>query len=381
MNFKRNFELEIFFSKYEFTVKYNVGGSDLQSVTIGDLINMCSDAEKEEWENLYLGYTETYGAPKLRQAIADTYDNLSPENILCCAGAEEGIFVLMNALLGPDDHAMVTYPNYQSAETIPLGICEVTGILLDSDNNWNLDVDYVKDNIRPNTKLIAINFPSNPTGKVLEKDKYLDLIELCRDRGIYLFSDEVYRLMERSDEIRLDQAADIYEKAVSLNVMSKAYGMAGLRIGWLASQDTELLQKAERIKHFLSICNSGPSEFLSAIALNNRDKILQRNRKLVNDNLAVLNSFFTKYPHLFQWTEPDGGCIGYPRYIGEGNVQDFIQRLIEAIGVLFLPASVFQSELGPTPTDRFRVGFGRDNFREAINILDDYLTGLNQSTS
>ena len=373
MKFTRNFELEIFFSKYEFTVKYNVGGSDLQSVTISDLTDLCSDEEKEEWNNFYLGYTETYGAPKLRTAIAKTYDNLAPENILCCAGAEEAIFVFMNALLEKEDHAMVTYPNYQSAETVPLGICEVTGIPLDPNQNWTLDIDYIKDQIRPNTKLIAVNFPSNPTGKVLEKDKYQALVDLCRHHGIYLFCDEVYRLIERSDDIRLDQGADIYEKAVSLNVMSKAYGMAGLRIGWLATQDKDLLQKAERIKHFLSICNSGPSEFLSTIALNNRDKILERNRNLVEDNLNVLNQFFTKYPNLFDWSIPDGGCVGYPRYIGEGTVEDFITRIIEDIGVLFLPASIFQSDLGKAPADRFRVGFGRDYFPEAITKLDEYL--------
>lgn len=374
MKFIRNSEIEVFFSKYEFNVAYNAGGSDLQSVTISDLINLCSDKEKEAWNNFYLGYTETYGSPGLRAAIAGTYDTMSSDNILCCAGAEEAIFAFMNAFLGPDDHAMVTYPNYQSAETVPLGICEVTGIPLDPAGNWTIDLDYVKDAIRPNTKLIYINFPGNPTGKVLEKDKYHALIELCRHNGIYLFSDEVYRLMERSDDIRLPQAADVYEKAVSLNVMSKAYGMAGLRIGWLATRDKGLLQKTERIKHFLSICNSGPSEFLSTIALNNRDKILARNRGIVEKNLTLLNRFFAKYSDLFEWTVPDGGCVGYPRYIGNGNIEEFTRRLIEDIGVLFLPASIFQTDLGDTPNDRFRVGFGRDYFPEAIRKLDRYLS-------
>lgn len=378
MKFTRNFELEIFFSKYEFSVKYNAGGSDLQSVAISDLLAFCDDTERAAWDDLYLGYTETYGSPGLRRAIADTYDNLEPENILCCAGAEEAIFALMNALLEPDDHVMVTCPNYQSAETIPMGLCEASGIPLDPERNWTLDVDFIKDRIKPNTRLIYINFPNNPTGKVLEKEKYNALIELCRERGIYLFSDEVYRLMERSDEIRLDQAADVYEKAISLNVMSKAYGMAGLRIGWLASRDKKLLEKAERVKHFLSICNSGPSEFLATIALKNRDEILQRNRNLVNENLAVLNGFFAKYNNLFEWTVPDGGCVGFPRYIGEGDVGRFVQTLIDDIGVLFLPARVFKSDLLPTPNDRFRVGFGRKNFPEAIRKVDEYLSGRNR---
>ena len=123
------------------------------------------------------------------------------------------------------------------------------------------------DAIKQNTRLIAINFPHNPTGKLISKEKLNTLIEISRKHGIYLFSDEVYRLMERKEEIRLPQIADIYEKGLSLNVMSKAYGLPGLRIGWIASKDIELLDKMERMKHYLSICNSSPSELLSIIAL------------------------------------------------------------------------------------------------------------------
>jgi aspartate/methionine/tyrosine aminotransferase len=224
------------------------------------------------------------------------------------------------------------------------------------------------------SKLISINFPNNPTGKILEKDKYLALVNLCRNHGIYLFSDEVYRLMERKPALRLPQAADIYEKAISLNVMSKAYSLAGLRIGWMATQDKVLSQKTERIKHFLSVCNSGPSEFLATVALRNRDKILERNRRIVESNLKHLNAFFEKHSSLFEWVEPDGGCIGFPRYKGNEGVEDFVNRIIEKLGVLFVPATVFRSDLGATPADRFRIGFGRLYFPEAMNKLDEYLS-------
>jgi aspartate/methionine/tyrosine aminotransferase len=374
MKFTRNFALEIFFSKYEFTVRYNVGGSDLQSVTIAGLLKLCDSDDRKRWDELYLGYTETYGAPELREAIAGTYDNLQPDNILCFAGAEEGIFATMQAILGPDDHAMVAYPNYQSAETVPCSICEVTGIPLDPERNWTLDIDFIKDHIKPNTKLISVNFPNNPTGKILEKDKFIALVSLCREHDIYLYSDEVYRLIDRSPDIRLPQAADVYEKAISLNVMSKAYGMAGLRIGWIATQDKTLLQKTERIKHFLSICNSAPSEFLATVALKNRDQILDRNRGIVDANLVHLNRFFEKHVDLFEWVQPDGGCVGYPRYKGNDGIDHFIDSIVNDLGVLFLPARIFESELGQAPNDRFRVGFGRDYFPKALDKLDQYLS-------
>jgi aspartate/methionine/tyrosine aminotransferase len=374
MKFTRNFELEIFFSKYEFKVRYNAGGSVIQSLTIAELLELCNTDEHKQWDALYLGYTETRGGPDLREVIADTYDTIKADNILCFAGAEEGIFATMHAILEPGDHALVAYPNYQSAETIPCGICDVTGIPLDPKNNWTIDIDYVKDHIKPNTKLISINFPNNPTGKIIEKDKYLALVNLCRNHGIYLFSDEVYRLMERKPALRLPQAADIYEKAISLNVMSKAYSLAGLRIGWIATQDKVLSRKTEKIKHFLSVCNSGPSEFLATVALRNRDRILERNRRIVESNLKHLNAFFEKHSSLFEWVEPDGGCIGFPRYKGKESVEDFVNRIIEKLGILFVPASVFRSDLGATPADRFRIGFGRLYFPEAMNELDEYLS-------
>jgi Aspartate/tyrosine/aromatic aminotransferase len=285
----------------------------METMTINQLLSYATDEDREKWDNLPLKYIETYGMLELRTEIANTYDNISQKNILAFAGAEEGIFAAMHCILSKDDHAIVITPNYQSSETIPNSICDVTGVSLDSDNNWDLDLQKILDAIKSNTRLIAINFPHNPTGKVISRKKLDTLIEISRKHHIYLFSDEVYRLMERREEIRLPQIADIYEKGLSLNVMSKAYGLPGLRIGWIASKDIELLDKMERMKHYLSICNSSPSEVLSVIALKSRERILERNRKIISDNLNLLSPFFEKNKDLFDWKIPDGGCISYPK--------------------------------------------------------------------
>jgi len=136
---------------------------------------------------------------------------------------------------------------------------------------------------------------------------------------------------------------------VSLNVMSKAYGLAGLRIGWLACKDRATLVRFEHYKHFLSICNSAPSEVLARIALRARQKILDRNRRVIRDNLAVLDRFFADYEDFFDWREPDGGCVAFIRYKGVEGVEEFTRRLVEESGVLFLPSSIYRSELGPVP--------------------------------
>ena len=210
----RDFVLETFMSKWEFTAKYNMTASDAESMRLPELLAMASDEDRTDFENLSLGYTETFGAPVLRQEIARTYDTVQPENLICFAGAEEAIYVAMKVLLTPDDHAIVITPNYQAAETLPLSICAVTGVELDIDNDWNLDIGLVEAAIRPNTKLISINFPNNPTGKILPHATFDTLIEICRKHGIWLFSDEVYRLIERQEALRLPQAVDAYERGI-----------------------------------------------------------------------------------------------------------------------------------------------------------------------
>lgn len=130
-----------------------------------------------------------------------------------------------------------------------------------------------------------------------------------------------------------------------------------------------MLVRFEHYKHFLSICNAAPSEVLARIALKARDRILQKNRQVVSDNLAIVSAFFADYPHLFEWHEPDGGCIGFIRYKGAEGVEKFTSRLVEESGVLFLPSSVYRSELGPVPKNCLRVGFGRSHVARGFAAL------------
>ena len=368
-----DFRLETYFSRWEFNARYHMTASDMETLSMKELLALADDEGRRTWEELRLGYTETFGRPSLRGAIAGTYEHLERDDVLTFAGAEEGIFAAMQVLLAKGDHAIVITPNYQAAETVPLSICDVTGVALDPDDDWSLDIDAVEDSLRPNTKLISINFPHNPTGKVIDRASLDGLVDIARDRDIHLFSDEVYRLLERDASNRLPQVADEYVKGLSLNVMSKAFGLPGLRIGWIASRDRSLLSAMERAKHYLSICNSGPSEVLAEIALGARDKILDRNHKIIAANLELLNGFFDEYPDLFEWSVPDGGCIGYPRYKGEDGVERFCKNLVEEAGVLLLPASVYSSALTAAPDDRFRIGFGRKNIQAGLDAMREHL--------
>ncbi len=369
----RDFALEVHFSKWEFKARYNLTGSDAESMSIAVLLTLATDEDRRAFESLHLGYTETYGAPALREAIAATYDLVGADDILCFAGAGEGIFVAMQVLLKPDDHAIVLTPNYQSAETVPLSICKVSGVALDASQGWTLDMGQLRDAIRPNTRLVSINFPNNPTGVIPSNESLRELVDLCRQNSLWLFSDEVYRGVEIKPSKRVAQIADIYECGLSLNVMSKAYGLPGLRIGWIACRDRDLLRRMERYKHYLSICNSAPSEMLARIALKARDRILERNLGLIRRNIGIAEKFFARYPELFDFTPPDGGCVCFVRYKGREGVEEFTRRLVEEAGVLLLPSSLYRSEIGEVPKNYFRLGLGRAQVPEALEAMDTWL--------
>jgi aspartate/methionine/tyrosine aminotransferase len=368
-----DFRLETYFSRWEFAARYNLTASDAQTMSVADLLALADEDARARWESLRLGYTETYGLPALREAIAGTYDQLSAEDVICFAGAEEAIYLTMQVLLGPGDHAVVVTPNYQAAETVPLSICDVTGVALRPDDGWALDLDAVERALRPQTRVVSVNFPNNPTGAVPDSATWLQLVRMCDERGIRVFSDEVYRGLELSPHRPLPQAADLSPTALSVNVMSKAYGLPGLRIGWAACRDHDLLGRLERAKHYTTICSSAPSEVLALIALRAADGILGRNRQIVADNVPVFGAFFDRFPGLFEWEPPRGGCVCFPRYLGRDGVEVMCADLVQQEGVLLLPASIYRSELTATPHDRFRVGLGRLGSAEALDRWASWL--------
>ncbi|GAA2792537.1 aminotransferase class I/II-fold pyridoxal phosphate-dependent enzyme [Kitasatospora sp. CM 4170] len=370
-----DFRLETYFSRWEFTARHHLTASDAQTMAMSELLDLAGPEDRHAWDTLTLGYTETFGDPGLRRAIAGIYEQVEADDVLCFGGAQEGLNLAMQVLLGPDDHAVVVTPNYQSAETIPLSLCEVTGVALDADRGWALDLDELAAALRPNTRVVSVNFPNNPTGAVIDAADFTRLAELCDERGIHLFSDEVYRGLERDPARTLPNAADLSERALSLNVTSKSLGLPGLRIGWIACRDRALRSRLERAKHYTTICNSAPSEILARIALGNRERILERNRAIIAANLPLFDEFFAGFAELFDWQAPDGGCVAYPRYLGADGVEAFCTGLVEEAGVLLLPASIFRSGLTPTPTDRFRIGVGRRDPEPALDAFAGWLKG------
>ena len=361
------FKLERYFARYEFNVEYLLCSSDSQSLAVQDLLALEPGAE-ERLQKHWLGYTESLGAPTLRQEICRIYSTIQPGQVLVHNGAEEGIFLFMLAALQPGDHVIVHSPGYQSLAEVAHGLgCEVTPWMAREENDWMPDIDDLKRSLRPNTRAVVINTPHNPTGMLMSHHNFDQVSRFTQERGLQLFSDEVYRESEYDRSDRLPAACDIDEQAVSLGVMSKTYGLAGLRIGWVATRNAGLYERMLRVKDFTSICSSAPSEFLAELALRHREKIAQRNVELITANLALLDDFFARHADKFAWKRPKAGPIAFPRLIGE-DIDTFCHALVTAAGVLLLPGSVFDDS-----GNHFRIGFGRANMSEALARLDDFL--------
>ena len=370
------FRLETYFSRWEFVARHHLTASDAETLTVGEVLALGDDDDRAGFAELPLGYLPTWGTDGLRTAVAGTYRSCGPDDVLTFAGAEEAIFWVMQLLVRPGEHAVVTVPNYQALETVPVASgVQVSGVLLDAEDGWRLDLDRVRAALRPSTRLLAVNFPNNPTGAVPDPRTWQALAELCRERGIRLVADEVYRGLERDPARTLVQAADLSDTAVSVNVLSKSYGLPGLRVGWVACRDHAVLEMLERHKHYTSICNAAPSEYLATLALRHGAAIHARNRAIIAENVPVFDAFFARHRDLFDWAPPDGGCVAFPRYRGPDGVEAFCRTLVESHGVLLLPAGIYASDLADVPQDRFRIGIGRRDPGPALDALDSYLAG------
>jgi aspartate/methionine/tyrosine aminotransferase len=358
------FLLERYFARYEFAVPYLLCASDCETVTVDELLAI-EDGARDGLYSLRLGYVESNGSPALREAIAATYDGVSPDEVVAFAGAEEAIYAFMRAVLRPGDRAAVHVPCYQSLESVARAQgCAVDRWEAVEEDGWAPSLRALERTLTPQTRAIVVNTPHNPTGFAFDERGLRELARTADERGIVLFCDEVYRRLEL-DVPTPPAACELSRSAVSLGVLSKAYGLAGLRIGWIATHNEAVRRAVAAYKDYLSICNGAPSEYLATIALRNGDALLRRNRDLARRNRALLDAFFARRPDRFSWTRPKAGPIGFARVHGEEGAQALCDRLARDAGVLLLPSGCYGHG------DRHvRVGYGRSNFPEALAKLE-----------
>lgn len=364
------FALERYFAKHEFSTPFLLSSSDCDGLLQSEVLKLADPQTRELWDKLTLGYTQSLGLPLLRREVAGLYAGVDPDQVLVVV-PQEGILLAMKSLLEAGDHVVCTFPGYQSLYELAADIgCAVDRWEPRADSGWTFDVDELAGLLKPSTKLIVVNFPHNPTGALPSPADYRRIVALARERDIHLFSDEMYRFLELDPADRLPSACELYGKAVSLFGMSKTFGMAGVRLGWLVTKDEALYGRMAALKDYTTICPAAPSEILALIGLRARDAIIAKHRARLQRNLALLDAFFARNSRRFSWLRPKAGTIGFPGLSASQDPAGFCADVIGRAGVMLLPSTVYGYA-----KPHFRIGFGRENMPEALSRFEACLDG------
>jgi aspartate/methionine/tyrosine aminotransferase len=363
------FKLERYFAKYEFKAPFMLSSSDCESVKLAELLELADKETRLMWENLSLGYTESPGLPALRAEAANLYTSIEPEQTLIMS-PEEGIFITMQTHLQAGDEIIVTFPAYQSLMEVPraLGCTVKPWPLHSSDSGWMLNIEELRRLITPKTRMLALNFPHNPTGYLPTKNEFERILQIAREHNLIVFSDEMYRMLEYDPADRLPAVCDLYERGISLSGMSKTFGLPGLRIGWLVSRIPDTVEKGLQFKDYTTICNSAPSEILALIGLRAHEVLCERNVKIVQENLKHARRFFDHFQTIFHWLPPRAGSVAFPEWRGTKSLENFCQDVLDTKGVMIVPGYLFDAA-----GSHFRVGLGRLNFPEALARVEQWL--------
>jgi aspartate/methionine/tyrosine aminotransferase len=357
------FAIEEFFAHYEFTTPHLLCASDCEAMTIGELLEL-AEVEPAELHKVWLGYTESQGNPELRAAVARTYQDVAPEEVVILTAPEEGIYLAMQQLLEPGDEVVVLAPAYESLRNVAEHICGREKVkpwwVQPAEGGWQLDLNTLESLVTPYTKLVIVNFPHNPTGYLPSEEEFRAILEIAGRYGAWLFCDEMYRGLELNGRTTLPSAADVVEHSFVLSGLSKVHGLPGLRSGWLVIKEAAAREQFIAWKHYTTICPPAPSEFLAMVGLKAQEKLVVRNRGIIEENLVTADSFFVRHPDLFVWRRPQAGSVALVG-LNQPSAAAYCQQLAASAGVLLLPSSYLGYD------DRHvRFGFGRRGFAAAL---------------
>jgi len=341
-------ELEIWFDKYQYEIDFDIGESAVKTLSVKD-----TDINLDE---VFLRYGHHTGNPALKKTIAEEYPGLAGKHIVVTTGASEANFVAVSALVKPGDHVIVEHPNYPSLYEVPRSLgCDVSLFTLRFENRFEPDLEELKKMITPQTKLVSLTHPNNPTGSMISEEKLKEVIDLIEERDIFLLFDETYRHMA-SPECLLPPAASFSPKVISIASMSKCYGLPGIRMGWLASQSEFILDSAVAIREQVSISNNALSEEIALSVLKRKDKFLSGARERIDKNREAVTGWMDNQSD-FEWIPPEAGVVCFPRMKAHIQVrpEKLYRLLAEKYRTFVVPGRCFEMD-----ERHFRIGFGAD---------------------
>ncbi|MGE5588867.1 MAG: aminotransferase class I/II-fold pyridoxal phosphate-dependent enzyme [Clostridia bacterium] len=348
------FSIERWFGRYEFTARYNIAESSIEPFTLTELVELCGTDVLRGDRPVSLGYTDSRGIPELREEIAKMYPGRGPQNVLVTTGAIEANFLVFAALLGPGDIVISEFPAYQQLYEVPRSQgADVKLWSLDEAKSFRPDISELEDLVKQGAKMIVINHPHNPTGAPIDAGSMAAVCDIAEQREAVLLSDEVYRGLSLSDGVASPSAQRFSDDAVSVGSLSKAYGLSGLRIGWIVGPE-EIIEKCWALRDYTSICPAGPSQLLALAALRSADKVLARSRSIARRNFAVLDEWVRANSALVRYVPPREGVVAFVKYAAAVPSLEIATELVTEDGVLVVPGSCFEME------GYLRVGFGGD---------------------
>ncbi len=369
------FGLERWMTTWELDVECDIAESGILPLTLDDLLALspAPDALTRDLHHTPLGYSEARGTLALRQALAGTYANVHPDGVLVTTGAIEANFLLFNLLLNPGDHAVIVAPAYQQLLSVPRAIgCEVGEWRLTPESGFRFDIKELRRLVRPETKLIVINSPHNPTGASLSDAQLRDIIAIADDCGAMILSDEAYRgLRHPGGPPMATPVVDLTPRGISVGTFSKPYGLPGLRIGWIAASP-ELAERAWAMRDYVSLSPAKLSDRLALEAVRVRDRIFARNDEIIAANLKTAREWFAANADIASWTEPVAGLLALMKLATDVPSMEVADGLAREAKVMLAPGSVFGYE------GYLRIGIGQrpDIFAEGLRRAGAYLRSL-----
>lgn len=342
------------------TIKYNLAESSVHDLRLSDILAPADLAD------LVLAYTHHRGDPDLRKAVVSDSPGLNPEQVMICPSAATALFIISTTLLAANDHLVVIRPNYSTNLETPRAIgCDISFVDLQFDNGFAIDVEAIRQAMRPNTRLISITNPHNPTGTLYSEQTLNELISLAEEMGCYLLVDETYRDLNFQSGLQ-PYIASRSEQVISVCSLSKAFGAPGIRIGWLACRDVKLMETFLAAKEQIVICNSVLDEAVALRLLQRRHELLPPVHTHIRANFAILTDWFATNADLIQWNPPGAGVVCFPRINPALGIDmaSFHTRLYHHYQTMVGPGHWFEQ-----PNELFRIGFGyptSDELRQGL---------------
>lgn len=343
----RDFGVEMWMNEYETKCDINLAETCVKPFTIREILAMEGNPE-QTWDSfldMQLNYGDIEGSPALRKELSELYTTMKPENIVITHGAIGANDLTINALVNPGDRVISVLPTYQQLYSIPESLgAEVKICKLLPENGFLPDLDEMRSYASDNTSLICVNNPNNPTGAVMDEDFMLKIVDIARSCDAYLLCDEAYRGLSHAEYGRnfAPAMADLYEKGISVGSFSKAFSLAGLRLGWLAGPP-ELVERVNRRRDYNTISCGRIDDRLATIALQNKEELLKRNLEIVAANAEALDAWVAAEPHI-SYVKPAGGTTAFLKYDLPIDSKTFCKRLLEEKGVMLLPGAVMDVE-------------------------------------